>query len=97
MESEFIAITETAREIVWLENIFDQCVSIHIIKGPFPQCILHADDQAAIEFSSSPIENHRSKHINVRYFLVRVLIYEGIFEVKTNLLIPSLRLSPNTI
>ena len=69
MESEFIAITEVAREMVWLSHIFNECISIPIIKGPLPQYILYSDNQAAIEFFSLPIENHRSKHFNVQYFL----------------------------
>ena len=82
MESEFIAITEAAREMVWLGHIFEECVSVHIVRESLPPYVLYSDNQAAIEFSSSPIENHRSKHINVRYFFVRDLVYKGVFDLR---------------
>ena len=50
MESEFIAMTKVAREMVWLGVIFEECVSIHIIKGPLPQYILYSDNQAVFNF-----------------------------------------------
>ena len=65
MELECIAITEAAREMVWLGHIFNKCLSIHITKSFLPQYVSYSDNQAAKQFSSSPIENHRRKHINV--------------------------------
>lgn len=43
---------------------------------------LFCDNEAAINFSKSSIENHRTKHIHVRYHFLRDLMSEGLFNLK---------------
>lgn len=82
MESEFIALTEAAKELTWLHKILTECVNFKIIFESFRTTILYADNQACIDFVKSPIESYRTKHIDVKLFFVRDLVYKRMFEVK---------------
>ena len=82
MESEYIAMVDCVRELVWLNRIMMDCYSFEFIKvKPFLP-IMYADNQSAIEFTKSPIENRRTKHINVKYHFIRKWFYEGVFNLK---------------
>lgn len=82
MESEFIAMTEASRELLWFDRIMDECISRKIICDKNEKSLLLVDNQATISFVKSPIENHRSKHIDVKLFFIRDLVYKNIFDVK---------------
>lgn len=82
MESEFVAMTETAKNLVWFDRILRECRSKQIIRDKGVNSILNVDNQAAIDFVKSPIENYRSKHIDVKLFFVRDLVYQEAFELK---------------
>lgn len=82
MESEFVALTEASKEIVWYQKILNECGKFNIFPLESEVPILYADNQACMEFSKSPIENHRSKHIDVKLFFVRDLIYNNAFKLK---------------
>lgn len=82
MESEFIALTEAAKEITWLHRILTECVDRKIVSQKYTLTKLLADNQACIDFSNSPIENNRTKHIDVKLFFIRDLIYQKIFKLE---------------
>ncbi|GFW22745.1 retrovirus-related Pol polyprotein from transposon RE1 [Trichonephila clavipes] len=81
MEAEFMSMVECIKEITWLDNIMNECASRDVVKYRSKPVLL-ADNQAAIDFLKSPIENYRTKHIEVRYHYVRDLFYKDLFEVK---------------
>lgn len=81
MESEFVAMTEATKNLVWYDRILRECRSRQIIRESDDKSILNVDNQAAIDFVRSPIESHRSKHIDVRLFFVRDLVYRDVFEL----------------
>lgn len=81
MESEFVAMTEVTKELIWLDKILGECFDRKIITGSKSNSKLFVDNQAAIEFVKSPIENCRSRHIDVKLFFIRDLVYEGKFEL----------------
>lgn len=82
MESEFIAMTEATKELVWFDRIINECFKKKILYGQKVKPNLLVDNMAAIDFIKSPIENYRTKHIDVKLFFVRDLINQDIFEVK---------------
>lgn len=82
MESELISMTEAAKEIVWIQRVLAECGKYSLLKGDSISCILYADNQAAISFAKSDIENHRTKHIDVKLHYIRHLINEKLFELK---------------
>ncbi|GFX09414.1 retrovirus-related Pol polyprotein from transposon TNT 1-94 [Trichonephila clavipes] len=81
MEAEFMSMVECIKEITWLDNIMNECASRDVVKYRSKPVLL-ADNQAAIDFLKSPIENYHTKHIEVRYHYVRDLFYKDLFEVK---------------
>lgn len=82
MESEFVAMTDASKELLWYQRILDECKTFKLLSGVRDKSVLLMDNMAAIDFVKSPIENHRSKHIDVKLFFVRDLIYKDIFEIK---------------
>ncbi|GFT45874.1 retrovirus-related Pol polyprotein from transposon TNT 1-94 [Trichonephila clavipes] len=81
MEAEFMSMVECIKEITGLDNIMNEYASGDLVKYANKPVLL-ADNQAAIDFLKSPIENYHTKHIEVRYHYVRDLFYKGLFEVK---------------
>lgn len=78
MEAEYIALSEAAKEIIWLRNVLvDESLRLTLI-----ECKLLSDNQSAISFSKSPVENHRSKHIDIRYHFLRNLVFDKKFDLK---------------
>ncbi|GFW78823.1 ATP-binding cassette sub-family A member 3 [Trichonephila clavipes] len=49
-------------EITWLDNLMNECASRDVVNYRSKPVLL-ADNQAAIDFLKSPIENYRTKHI----------------------------------
>ena len=82
MESEFVAMTEAAKEMLWFSRILDECVEKGIVRQGVEKSILYVDNMATISFVKSPIENYRTKHIDIKLFFVRDLLYKNVFEVK---------------
>lgn len=81
MESEFVALTDAAKELLWFDRIIKECYDKKIFSEKNTQPKLLVDNMAAIDFLKSPIENYRTKHIDVKMFFVRDLLNQEIFEV----------------
>lgn len=81
MEAEFVAMTEVSKELVWFDNILKECILKGFVQEIHRKPILFVDNQSAINFVKSPVENSRSKHIDVRLLFIRDLVYKEIFEV----------------
>jgi hypothetical protein len=71
-EAEYMAITEVAKEIMWLRMILEE---LHVkIVTP---TIIYVDNQSAIKISENDTEHDRTKHIDIRHYFVRDLINSG--------------------
>lgn len=81
MEAEFIAMTEATKELLWFDRILGECYRKKIITGEGVKSVLYVDNRATIDFVRSPIENHRSRHIDVKLFFVRDLVNENTFDL----------------
>lgn len=81
MEAEFIAMTEAVKNLTWFDRIFNECKTNHLI-SKIEKSVLLVDNQAAIDFVRSPIENYRSKHIDIKLFFIRDLVYQDIFDLR---------------
>lgn len=70
---------EAAKEITWIQNILKECehLGFTIKIGT-----LFCDNTAAIDFSNSPVENNRTKHIDVKFHFLRNLVLEKSFCLK---------------
>lgn len=82
MESEFVSMCEAVREVVWFDGILRECVYVDIVSHQPPLPTLFADNQPAIEFTKSPIENRRSRHIDVKLLFIREWLLEEKFKLK---------------
>ncbi|GFU86079.1 retrovirus-related Pol polyprotein from transposon TNT 1-94 [Trichonephila clavipes] len=61
MEAEYVSLTEAAKEFIWLKNVIDnKSLNLELSEN-----VMFCDNQAAISFSKSPVENYRTKHIDL--------------------------------
>ena len=81
MESEFVSMCDAVRELIWFDNIIRDCVSATILQKQPPLPVLYADNQPAIDFTKSPIENRRSRHIDVKLLFIREWLFEDKFKL----------------
>jgi hypothetical protein len=70
-EAEYIAMTESARQLVWIRNLFKEIG--HEIKHPLP---LNCDNQGAMFLAENPAQEGRSKHIAIKYHYIREAVQE---------------------
>jgi len=70
-EAEYIAISETAKEMIWLKNLLKE-----LGKGQ-DEPSLFSDSQSAICLARNPILHSRCKHIELKYHFIRNLINDG--------------------
>lgn len=82
MEAEYITLTEAAKELVWFKNILFEFNKFNLINAKFENFTLFCDNEAAINFSKSSIENVRTKHIDVRFHFLRNLVLDKVFDIK---------------
>ena len=64
-ESEYMALAETVKEVLWYRSW------VYEIFGRYINCNVKCDNTAAIQLSQNDAIHNRSKHINIRYHLVR--------------------------
>jgi transposase InsO family protein len=65
-ESEYMALTECTKEVVWMTSLLKQLVSYQ------QTALVLSDSQSAIAIASSPTSDHaRTKHIDIRYHFIR--------------------------
>lgn len=74
MESESVDMTEAAKNLIWFDHILSECLESW-------KSLLKVDNQAAINFVKSLIENSCSKHIAIKLFLIHVLVYSEKFNL----------------
>ena len=74
-DAEYMALSDCSRQVVWFRSLFEE---LGYQLGPIPIC---GDNQGAIFTASNPVQNRRTKHIEVRYHFIRDLITQGKIEV----------------
>ncbi|RSH93081.1 hypothetical protein EHS25_007434 [Saitozyma podzolica] len=76
VEAEYVAVSEAAREAVWLKGLLDELGVTP--KEPTP---LWCDNQGAIRLARNPGTHRRTKHIAIRWHLIRELIEDGVVRL----------------
>ena len=74
-EAEYMALSDCSRQAVWIQNIFSE---LGLPKRPTQIC---ADNEGGIFIASNPVQERRTKHIDVRYHYVRDCIEQKRIEV----------------
>ena len=77
-ESEYMAITEGAKEAVWLRRLLSE---IHAINAHTPTTI-HGDNQDSLNLAHNPIFHGRTKHIEIKHHFIREKIQTGEIDLK---------------
>jgi hypothetical protein len=75
-EAEYIAAATAYKETLWLRQILAQ-----ITGKDLPPTPLHIDNQSAIALASSIALNQRTKHIDVRYHVLREGVAQGVVQL----------------
>jgi hypothetical protein len=70
-EAEYIVITESVRQLVWIHNIFNKIG--HEIKHPL---LLNCDNQGAMFLAENPAQEGYSKHIAIKYHYICEAVQE---------------------
>ena len=79
MESEFIALVESVKELVWFSNVLTCSNACNdSMKTPIQFC----DNQSAICFSRNSVESIKTKHIYIRLQFIRDWLKKEKFELK---------------
>ena len=68
IESEYIAASEVAKEVVWIKKFITELGAIPSIVHPV---LLYCDNNGAIAQAKEPRSHQRSKHVLKRYHLIR--------------------------
>ena len=76
VEAEYYAFSETCDEIVCHRSLLVELGIV--VAGP---TILYGDNKGSIDLASAPVFHKRTKHIEIRYHLIREHIDNGIIEV----------------
>jgi hypothetical protein len=75
-EAEYMALTETFKEVIWLEQLMGELGLKE--KGPIP---VYEDNQGCILLAKNPIILSRSKHIDIRHHFIREKVASGLIEI----------------
>ena len=75
-EAEYYAASDASNEAVWLKDLVTE------LGYPQKTVILHEDNQACIALTKNPENHKRTKHIQVKYHVVRNYVKDKIVEFK---------------
>ena len=76
-EAEYIAAANAACQALWLARVLAE------VQGSAPRVpMLRVDNKSAIALMKNPVLHGQSKHIQVKYHLVRESVEEGLIEVE---------------
>ncbi|CAA0823453.1 cysteine-rich RLK (RECEPTOR-like protein kinase) 8 [Striga hermonthica] len=75
-EAEYVAVTEVAKELVWLQNFLNE------LGRPQEDVALYSDSQSAIHLAKNHAFHSRTKHIEVKYHFIRQLLEKKVLQLK---------------
>jgi len=70
-EAEYMAMSDTCRQITWIQSLFQE-LGYDLV--PTPIC---GDNQGSIFIRSNPVQERRTKHIDIHYHYIRECIKDG--------------------
>ena len=70
-EAEYMCVSDTARQAAWIKSLFSE------IGFTIEPIMTWCDNQGAIFLANNPAQEHRSKHIDIRYHYIRECISDG--------------------
>jgi hypothetical protein len=74
-EAEYMALSDCSRQAVWINNIFSELgLNVKAVQ-------ICADNEGGIFIASNPVQERRTKHIDVRYHYVRDLLEQKRIDI----------------
>jgi hypothetical protein len=70
-----MSLSDTSCQLVWVRNLFSE---LGIELAPI---LLFEDNQGSIFITSNPVQEKRSKHINLHYYYIRDVVQDGKVEL----------------
>jgi hypothetical protein len=70
-EAEYMSLSDTCRQLVWMRSFFKE------LGMPISAIPLCGDNQGAIFNASNPVQEKRTKHIDIRFHYIREKVSEG--------------------
>jgi hypothetical protein len=64
-EAEYMCISDTSRQVSWIQSLLGE------IGFNISEISICGDNQGALFLASNPTQEHRSKHIDIRYHYIR--------------------------
>jgi hypothetical protein len=64
-------LSDTSHQLVWVRNLFPE-LGIELA-----HILLFGDNQGSIFIASNPVQEKRSKHIDLRYHYIRDVVQDG--------------------
>jgi transposase InsO family protein len=76
-DAEYMAMAVAVQELKWMRMLL-----IQMKLTVKPQSVLHCDNQSAIVLSKEEANHDRTKHIDVKYHIVREAVFNDIVDVQ---------------
>lgn len=79
MEAEFVACYGASNQGLWLKNFVTGLRIVHGIERPLK---IYCDNNSAVMFSNNNKNSHRSKHIDIKFLVVKERIQSGKISIE---------------
>ena len=73
--AEYVAARKTCKDNIWLKNFMKERDKEQVTPS------LHIHSQSAIDLPNNPIYHERTKHIDVRYYFIHILLKDGVLSL----------------
>ena len=77
VEAEYIAASMACCEAIWLRKLFSE-----LFEHALDTTVIFCDNQSGIHLSENPVFHDRSKHIDIRYHLIRDMVQRGVIRLQ---------------
>ena len=74
-EAEYMALSDCSRQAIWISTLLRE------IGLPIKYIPIAGDNQGSIFIASNPVQERRTKHIDIRYHYIRQTIQDGKIKV----------------
>jgi len=74
MEAEYVALASCVKEVLWVRQLLKELRLEDLLGGA---TVIKCDNQAAITCAIDQVPKSKSRHIDIRYHLVRSAVEEG--------------------
>ena len=74
-EAEYMALSDGCRQVMWVQSLFKE---LGFNETRTPLC---GDNQGSLFISSNPVQERRTKHIDIKYHYIREKVENGDVEV----------------